>query len=111
LPAAQLQADAYAASLIATRHRSVSDTTTARQNQCLEAFHRDVTTYKGLATLQSPLLVTQGLLDTIEPPVNAQIIVDASPLGTRLEYFSGAGHAMHFQETTRFCNLVREFLG
>jgi pimeloyl-ACP methyl ester carboxylesterase len=54
------------------------------------------------------VLVTNGTLDVVNPPVNARLI-GARVRGARVVLFKGAGHAMAFQDTSQFVALVVGF--
>jgi len=85
--------------------------TVRRQGEAETAFHLDERTWRGLADVQTPILVTNGSEDVVNPPANADVIVNRVGSG-RVEkvIFDGAGHAMWFQALDRFVDLVVEFL-
>ncbi len=89
---------------------NVSNQTLVRQGQAEAAWYRDNGTWSRLPSVRIPVLVTNGSLDVVNPPVNARIIASRIR-GARTVLFAGAGHAMLFQNWAQFAALVVRFAG
>jgi pimeloyl-ACP methyl ester carboxylesterase len=86
----------------------VSPRTLRRQEVAEEAFLRYGATWRGLAGITTPTLVTNGALDRGVPPVNARRIHARIP-GSSLSIYAGAAHGMAFQDAERFAAEVAGF--
>ena len=80
---------------------TVSPRTLKRQEAAEEAFLRYDGTWRGLAGITTPTLLTNGALDRGVPPVNARRIHAKIP-GSSLSIYAGAAHGMLFQDAERF---------
>ncbi|HVX33475.1 MAG TPA: alpha/beta hydrolase [Solirubrobacterales bacterium] len=79
----------------------VSPRTLKRQEAAEEAFLRYDGTWRGLAGITTPTLLTNGALDPGVPPVNARRLHARIP-GSKLAIYTGAAHGMLFQDAERF---------
>ncbi len=98
---------AFAQQYVSIPQEQVSAETIVRQGEAETAFVRDNRTWKGLARVKTPMLVTFGSEDVVVPPENAAVI--AKRVGrrhARTMRFDGAGHAMWFQDMDRFVDAV-----
>jgi pimeloyl-ACP methyl ester carboxylesterase len=83
----------------------VSARTLRRQEAAEEAFLRYEGTWRGLAGITTPTLITNGALDPGVPPVNARRLHARIP-GSKLSIYAGAAHGMLFQDAERFAGQV-----
>lgn len=83
--------------------------TVERQVNALKQWYESDAAYNALANVKSPVLVTTGLADVLDPPGNAQIVAHRIPYAWSA-YFADAGHAFMFQDTKRFAELVLLFV-
>jgi pimeloyl-ACP methyl ester carboxylesterase len=79
----------------------VSPRTLRRQEAAEEGFLRYDGTWRGLAGITTPTLITNGALDPGVPPVNARRMHARIP-GSKLSIYAGAAHGMLFQDAERF---------
>jgi pimeloyl-ACP methyl ester carboxylesterase len=88
---------------------AVSKETTLRQTRARTTlWEGNDANYDALKTITTPVLVTAGMDDIIDPPKNAAIIADQVPFAWTA-YFTG-GHAFLFQSHARFSAAVDMFL-
>lgn len=76
-----------------------------REGEAEGAWYQYEGTYRGLPKVQVPVAVTNGTLDVINPAANARLISRRLRHG-RVTLFTGAGHAMLFQDVPRFSAIV-----
>jgi 3-oxoadipate enol-lactonase len=62
-----------------------------------------------LPELRAPTLVLHGTEDVVVDPANSTLLVERIP-DARLEWFTGCGHLLFWEEPERFVGLVGEFL-
>jgi pimeloyl-ACP methyl ester carboxylesterase len=86
----------------------VSPRTLKRQEAAEEDFLHYAGTWRGLAGITTPTLVTNGGLDRGVPPINARRIQVKIP-GSQLAIYAGAAHGMAFQDAERFAAQVASF--
>jgi pimeloyl-ACP methyl ester carboxylesterase len=86
----------------------VSPRTLKRQEAAEEAFLRYGGTWRGLAAITTPTLLTNGALDRGVPPLNARRIHAKIP-GSSLAIYAGAAHGMAFQDAERFAAQIARF--
>jgi pimeloyl-ACP methyl ester carboxylesterase len=86
----------------------VSPRTLKRQEAAEEGFLRYDGTWRGLAGITTPTLLTNGALDRGVPPVNARRMQAKIP-GSSLSIYAGAAHGMAFQDAERFAAQIAEF--
>jgi pimeloyl-ACP methyl ester carboxylesterase len=86
----------------------VSTQTLKRQEAAEEAFLRYTGTWRGLAAITTPTLLTNGALDPGVPPVNARRMHAKIP-GSTLSIYPGAAHGMLFQDAERFAAQIAGF--
>lgn len=86
----------------------VSPRTLKRQEAAEEAFLRYDGTWRGLAGIRTPTLITNGALDRGVPPINARRIHAKIP-GSSLSIYAGTAHGMAFQDAERFAAQVARF--
>ncbi len=79
----------------------VSARTLKRQEAAEEGFLRYAGTWRGLGSITTPTLITNGALDPGVPPVNARRIHARVP-GSSLAIYAGAAHGLLFQDAERF---------
>ena len=82
--------------------------TLKRQEAAEEDFLRDDATWRGLAGITTPTLLTNGALDRGVPPVSARRIHAKIP-GSSLSIYAGAAHGMLFQDAERFAAEIAGF--
>ncbi len=88
---------------------AVSKETTLRQDRARTTlWEGNDANYDALHTITTPVLVTAGKDDIIDPPKNAEIIAGQIPFAWTA-YFTG-GHAFLFQSYARFSAAVDMFL-
>ena len=88
---------------------AVSKETTDRQDRARTTlWEGNDANYDALKTITTPMLVTAGKDDIIDPPQNAVIIAGQVPFAWTA-YFTG-GHAFLFQSHARFSATVNVFL-
>lgn len=87
---------------------TVSPEITRRQAESEAAFVASGHTSDGLASVRTPLLVTDGADDLLVPIANAHFIADQVP-GAQLVVVPDASHAWMVQDLDRFVELVRAF--
>lgn len=88
---------------------AVSKETTIRQDRARTTlWEGNDDNYNALKTITTPVLVTAGMDDIIDPPKNAEIIAGQIPFAWTA-YFTG-GHAFLFQSHARFSAAVDMFL-
>jgi pimeloyl-ACP methyl ester carboxylesterase len=87
---------------------TVSPRTLKRQEAAEEEFLRYDATWRGLAGITTPTLVTNGAVDRGVPPVNARRIHARIP-GSSLSIYAGAAHGMAFQDAERFAAEIAGF--
>jgi pimeloyl-ACP methyl ester carboxylesterase len=92
----------------ATPQEIVSPRTLKRQEEAEEAFLRYPGTWRGLAGITTPTLLTNGALDPGVPPVNARRMHGRIP-GSTLSIYAGAAHGMLFQDAERFAAQIAGF--
>lgn len=84
---------------------------TARRQAGAEArFMTTEETWEGLEHASTRMLITNGGVDVVVAPANADVIVQRAGSAAEKVIFDGAGHAMWFQEMDRFVTQVVEFL-
>lgn len=83
--------------------------TTHRQVAAEDPWLHSNRSYRQLATVSAPTLVTAGAQDPVVPPINLRRIAARIP-GAKLEVFPGA-HAFLFQARRQFTGAVDRFLG
>jgi pimeloyl-ACP methyl ester carboxylesterase len=86
----------------------VQPRTLKRQEAAEEAFLRYDGTWRGLAGITMPTLLTNGALDRGVPPVNARRIHARIP-GSSLSIYAYAAHGMLFQDAERFAAEIARF--
>jgi pimeloyl-ACP methyl ester carboxylesterase len=86
----------------------VSPITLRRQEQAEAAFLRYTGTWRGLGSITTPTLITNGALDRGVPPVNPRRL-HAAIAGSSLSIYGGAAHGMMFQDAERFAAQVAKF--
>jgi pimeloyl-ACP methyl ester carboxylesterase len=86
----------------------VSPRTLRRQEAAEESFLRYDGTWRGLAGITTPTLLTNGALDRGVPPINARRVHAKIP-GSSLSIYAGAAHGMAFQDAERFAAQVAAF--
>jgi pimeloyl-ACP methyl ester carboxylesterase len=86
----------------------VSPRTLKRQEAAEEAFLRYSGTWRGLGSIKTPTLLTNGALDPGVPPINARRI-QARVGGSSLAIYAGAAHGMLFQDAERFAAEIVKF--
>jgi len=86
----------------------VSARTLGRQEAAEEGFLRYPGTWRGLGSITTPTLLTNGALDRGVPAVDARR-VHARVHGSSLAIYAGAGHGMLFQDAERFAAEIVEF--
>jgi pimeloyl-ACP methyl ester carboxylesterase len=82
--------------------------TLKRQEAAEEAFLSYTGTWRGLAGITTPTLLTNGSLDPGVPPVNARRMHAQIP-GSALSIYAGAAHGMLFQDAGRFAAQIARF--
>ena len=82
--------------------------TLKRQEAAEKAFLRYYGTWRGLAGITTPTLLTNGGLDRGVPPLNARRIHAKIP-GSSLSIYAGATHGMLFQDAGRFAAQIAKF--
>ena len=82
--------------------------TLKRQDAAEEAFLRYPGTWRGLAGIKTPTLLTNGALDRGVPPVNARRIAAKIP-GSSLAIYKYAAHGMLFQDAESFAAQIARF--
>jgi pimeloyl-ACP methyl ester carboxylesterase len=87
---------------------TVSPRTLKRQEAAEEDFLRYDGTWRGLAGITTPTLLTNGGVDRGVPPINARHIHARIP-GSSLSIYAGAAHGMLFQDAERFAAQVASF--
>jgi pimeloyl-ACP methyl ester carboxylesterase len=87
---------------------TVSPRTLKRQEAAEEDFLRYDGTWRGVAGITTPTLLTNGGVDRGVPPVNARRIHARIP-GSSLSIYAGAAHGMLFQDAERFAAQVASF--
>lgn len=86
----------------------VSARTLKRQEAAEEAFLRYDGTWRGLAGITTPTLLTNGGSDRGVPPINARRIHAKIP-GSSISIYAGAAHGMAFQDAERFAGQIAAF--
>jgi len=86
----------------------VSARTLKRQEAAEEAFLHYTGTWRGLPSITTPTLLTNGGLDPGVPPVNARRMHARIP-GSSLSIYQGAAHGMLFQDAERFAAQITAF--
>ena len=86
----------------------VSARTLKRQEAAEEAFLGYTGTWRGLAGITTPTLLTNGALDRGVPPVNTRRMHARIP-GSTLTIYAGAAHGMLFQGAERFAAEIARF--
>jgi pimeloyl-ACP methyl ester carboxylesterase len=86
----------------------VSPRTLKRQEAAEERFLSYTGTWRGLGSITTPTLLTNGALDPGVPPVNARRIHARVP-GSSLAIYAGAAHGMLFQDAERFAAEIVRF--
>ena len=86
----------------------VSARTLKRQEAAEEEFLRYSGTWRGLAGITTPTLLTNGALDRGVPPINARRMHAKIP-GSSLSIYAGAAHGMAFQDAERFAAQIAAF--
>jgi pimeloyl-ACP methyl ester carboxylesterase len=107
-PSAGAAKAAFVQQYLLVPQENVSTTTLIRQGQAEAAWYRFNGTWARLPSVRIPVLVTQGSLDVVNPPVNARVIA-SRVRGAKVVLFAGAGHAMLFQSWQSFAALVARF--
>lgn len=82
--------------------------TLKRQEAAEEAFLRYDGTWRGLAGITTPTLLTNGARDRGVPPINARRMHAKIP-GSSLSIYAGAAHGMLFQDAGRFAAQIAGF--
>jgi pimeloyl-ACP methyl ester carboxylesterase len=88
----------------------VSPRTLKRQEAAEEDFLTYTGTWRGLAGITTPTLLTNGAVDPGVPPVNARRMHARIP-GSALSIYPGAAHGMLFQDAERFAAQIAKFAG
>ncbi len=86
----------------------VSPRALRRQEAAEEAFLSYAGTWRGLPSITTPTLLTNGALDPGVPPVNARRMHARIP-GSALSIYAGAAHGMLFQDAERFAAQIARF--
>ncbi|HKZ13272.1 MAG TPA: alpha/beta hydrolase [Solirubrobacterales bacterium] len=86
----------------------VAPRTLKRQEAAEEAFLRYPGTWRGLAGITTPTLLTNGALDRGVPPINARRMHARIP-GSSLSIYAGAAHGMLFQDAEPFAAQIASF--
>lgn len=87
----------------------ISTQTIERQVNALKLWDEDNQIYDKLANIKIPTLVTAGLVDSLDPPGNAQLVASRIPYAWSA-FFAGAGHDFHSQDYKNFAELVVLFI-
>lgn len=87
---------------------TVSPRTLKRQEAAEESFLRYDGTWRGLAAITTPTLITNGAFDRGVPPANARRLHAKIP-GSSLSIYAGAAHGMAFQDAERFNLQIARF--
>jgi pimeloyl-ACP methyl ester carboxylesterase len=82
--------------------------TLKRQEAAEEGFLRYAGTWRGLAAIRTPTLLTNGALDRGVPPLNARRLHARIP-GSSLAIYADAAHGMLFQYAERFAAEIASF--
>jgi len=91
----------YIEGLLAMPAETVSAEIIARQADSEARFVASTETYDGLATIETPLLVTHGVEDELVPVANAHVIAERVP-GAKLVLVPDTSHAWMLQDIERF---------
>lgn len=86
----------------------VSPRTLKRQGEAEQRFLEFDRTWRGLPSIATPTLLTNGALDRGVPAVNARRLHARIP-GSSLSIYAGAGHGMLFQDAERFAAQIVRF--
>jgi pimeloyl-ACP methyl ester carboxylesterase len=98
----------FVAGYEAIPQEKIAPRTLKRQDVAEESFLRYAGTWRGLAAIVTPTLLTNGALDRGVPPVNARRLHARIP-GSELSIYGGAAHGMLFQDAERFAAEVARF--
>ena len=107
-PAGGKAAGRFGRAYVSLQQENVSQRTLDRQEAAEDAFATYPKTWAGLPSITTPLLITNGALDRLNPVVNAHRLHARVP-GSQLAIYSGAGHGMMYQDADRFVAEVVEF--
>lgn len=86
----------------------VSARTLKRQEAAEEEFLHYDGTWRGLAGITTPTLLTNGAVDRGVPPINARRMHAKIP-GSSISIYAGAAHGMLFQDAERFAAQIDAF--
>jgi pimeloyl-ACP methyl ester carboxylesterase len=98
----------FIAGFEAVPQETVLPRTLKRQEAAEEAFLRYSGTWRGLAGITTPTLLTNGALDRGVPPINARRLHATIP-GSALSIYADAAHGMLFQDAERFATQIAAF--
>lgn len=101
-------AERFGRAFVSLRQEKVSQRTLDRQERAEEDFATYPKTWAGLGEIATPVLITNGALDRLNPVVNAHRLHSQIP-GSKLSIYAGAGHGMLYQDSDRFVAEVVEF--
>jgi pimeloyl-ACP methyl ester carboxylesterase len=87
---------------------AVSPLTLKRQEVAEEAFLRYPGTWRGLGTIKTPTMLTNGALDRGVPPINARRVHARIP-DSSVSIYAGAAHGMLFQDAEGFAAEIARF--
>lgn len=107
-PAGGKAAERFGRAFVSLRQEKVSQRTLDRQERAEQDFATYPGTWEGLNEIETPVLITNGSLDRLNPVVNAHRLHSQIP-GSKLAIYDGAGHGMMYQDTARFVAEVVEF--
>ena len=107
-PSGPVTTAAYVQDLLAMPDGTVTPAAEARQADAEAAFVRDSSVLDGLASITTPVLVTDGADDRLVPPANATLIAGRIP-GAQLVLVPGTRHGWMIQQPDRFVDLLIAF--
>jgi pimeloyl-ACP methyl ester carboxylesterase len=107
-PAGQAAQTQFVQSYLAIPQEQLSKVTLRRQEQAELGFLRYPNIWRGLGSIRTPVLVTNGALDKGVPVRNAQNLHRRIP-HSQLSIFAGAAHGMMFQDALKFTTRVARF--
>jgi len=79
------------------------------QKELIRDWSNDDKTAKALSELSLPVLLLNGALDTVLPPINSQILFNTIPTAT-LKVWRKGGHAMIYQYPHEIAASVHDFI-
>jgi pimeloyl-ACP methyl ester carboxylesterase len=93
--------------LVAAARVALSAETLSAQEAAMQRWHRDPSESR-LRAIEAPALIACGSEDVVIPPANSTLLAERLA-GSRLELFSGAGHAFMAQEPVPLAALIDDF--